>query len=120
VATQFLVSTRHHMDILLKPTLAAFNEGLQPYHNVQASDQYLKGKVPSMGDLLFYAKKSLTRLHAFWEVMIEKIGERNYVISPGSTVPTASPRALLIRLLVNHPIILQQITTGDETVLGEF
>jgi hypothetical protein len=119
VATQFLVSTRHHIDILLTPTLAAFKEGLQPYHNVQASEEYLSGKIPSIGDLLRYADDSLRELYNTWDDLIEEIGERNYVISPGSTVPTASPRVLLIRLLVNHPFILQQITT-DATVLGEF
>ena len=107
------------MDVLLVPTLAAFEEGLRTHRNVQASDQYLDGKLPSIGDLLVLANESLRHLHVSWDRVVEVL-DVNYVVSPGSIVPTASPRELLIRLLVNQPSMLEKIATGVDTVLGEF
>jgi hypothetical protein len=43
----------------------------------------------------------------------------NLPVSTGSVVPTASPRELLIRLLVNQPSILEKIATGGDTVLSK-
>lgn len=110
------------MAVLLTPALTAFEEGLQNYRNVQASDQYLDGKLPSIGDLLALADKELERLYDAWKYAMDALdlSTDNYIISPGSIVPTASPRELLVRLLVNHPVILQKIATSADTVLGEF
>ncbi|KAI9776168.1 MAG: hypothetical protein M1839_000584 [Geoglossum umbratile] len=119
VVTQFLLGTYHHMVILLKPTLSAFDEGLRNYRNVIARHQYLDGKTPSIGDLLELARERLDCLFDAWTCAMETLGlsTDNYTISPGSIVPTASPKELLIRLLVNHPVILKKIAADSNAVI---
>ncbi|KAI9776300.1 MAG: hypothetical protein M1839_000461 [Geoglossum umbratile] len=117
IVTQFLFSTSHHIDILLMPTLAKL-KGLLSYHDVRASDYYLDGNLPSIGDLLVLASESFENLHESWRKAIMFLG-RKYVVLPGSVVPTASPRELLISLLVNRPTMLQKIATDIDSVLGK-
>jgi hypothetical protein len=51
-------------------------------------------------------------LYDSWDRMIEELDLENgkYVVTPGYAVLTASPRQLLVSLLVNHPIILEKLT----------
>ena len=91
VVTQFAISVKHHIVILLEPTLAMFTEALRDHRSVRASDRYLDGGVPTIGDLLDQANDSLASLGISWRIMIEMLG-RDYSVSPGSVVPTAAPR----------------------------
>ncbi|KAI9765296.1 MAG: hypothetical protein M1840_007495 [Geoglossum simile] len=111
-------SVYHHQMILLGPTFDMLSEGLQSYRSVRAGDQYLDGEIPTIGDLLDQASDSLLGLQSSW-VDMEGILAHNFSVSPGSVVPTASPRQLLIRLLVNQPPILEKMATGGDTVLGD-
>ena len=97
--------------ILLEPTFNMLSEGLQDYRSVRASDQYLDGEIPTIGDLLDQADDSLLGLQASWE-RVEEMLAYNFPVSLGSAVPTASPRELLVRLLVNQLFILEKIATG--------
>jgi hypothetical protein len=111
------------MKILLAPTLAALTDGLQQYRGLTASDRYLKGKMPSIGDLLNLADQNMTDLDDAWSLAMEtlKLVSSNFTREPGKTVPTAAPRTLLITLLVNHPIILGMMAAeGADTVLSKF
>jgi hypothetical protein len=119
IVTQFAISVHHHLEILLEPTLNRFLEELQSYRSVRASDYYLDGEIPTIGDLLDQAEESLSGLENSWE-RVEDMLDHDFPVSPGSLVPTASPRELLIHLLVNHPSILQRIATGGDAVLGKF
>ncbi|KAI9764143.1 MAG: hypothetical protein M1839_006042 [Geoglossum umbratile] len=118
VVSQFAVSVYHHITILLQPTFCMFSQGLRDYREVRASDQYLDGKMPTIGNLLDQADDSLVGLEESWERVQEMLAH-NFSISPGSVVPTASPRELLVRLLVNQPSILEKIATGGNAVLGD-
>ncbi|KAH0565680.1 hypothetical protein GP486_000920 [Trichoglossum hirsutum] len=98
------------------PTLDRFLKELHSYRSVRASDYYLDGGMPTIGDLLDQAEESLSRLENSW-VRVEGVLGHDFPVSPGSLVPTASPRELLIYLLANQPPILQRIVTGGDTVL---
>src|SRR3954447_181807 len=115
---QFAISAYHHIMTLLGPTFNMLSEGLRDYRSVRASDQYLDGEMPTIGDLLDQARDSLLNLRFSWE-QVEEMVVFNFSVLPGSVVPTASPRELLIRLLVNQPSILEKIATGGDTVLGK-
>ncbi|KAI9784829.1 MAG: hypothetical protein M1839_001559 [Geoglossum umbratile] len=119
VVTQFAISVNHHIEILLGPTLVTLTQGLQDYRSVRVSDQFLEGKIPTIGDLLDQAKDSFTALCVSWLRLTILLGH-DYPVLPGSVVPTASPRQLLVNLLVNHPSILQKVVTGGDVVLGKF
>lgn len=118
VVRQFAISAHHHLVILLGPTLVTLSEGLWGYRSVRASDQYLDGEIPTIGSLLDQAVDSLFGLRNSWESVVEMLAY-NFPVSTGSVVPTASPRELLIRLLVNQPSILEKIATGGDTVLSK-
>ncbi|KAI9868510.1 MAG: hypothetical protein M1813_005954 [Trichoglossum hirsutum] len=118
VVRQFAISAHHHLVILLGPTLVTLSEGLWGYRSVRASDQYLDGEIPTIGSLLDQAVDSLFGLRNSWESVVEMLAY-NFPVSTGSVVPTASPRELLIRLLVNQPSILEKIATGGDTVLRD-
>ncbi|KAI9761452.1 MAG: hypothetical protein M1840_001796 [Geoglossum simile] len=117
VVAQFGVSVGHHLEILLKPTLKMFCEGLRGYRGIKASEKFLDGKVPTIGDLLDQMEDSLSGLEDAWEY-VKEITSVHLPILPGSIVPTASPSELLITLLVNRPSFLQKIAIEGDTVLG--
>jgi hypothetical protein len=119
VVTQFAISVKHHLVILLEPTLATFTKALRDHRSVRASDRYLDGGVPTIGDLLDQANDSLASLCISWQNMSEMLG-RDYPVSQESAVPTAAPRQLLIHLLVNHPDTLQKVAAGGDAFLGKF
>ena len=109
------------MTFLLSHTYEVFQAGLRRYHDVQANDFYFK-RTPSIGDLLFFVEKKLAALNEAWELAILtlNINSEQYAISPGTIVPTAAPRQLLISLLLHHPVMINKIDTmGANTVLGK-
>jgi hypothetical protein len=117
---QFALSVKHHLEILLKPTLDKFQEGLESYRDIKASEGFLDGEMPTIGSLLDQMEDSFSGLELAWQ-LVKEISGLDFPISEGSTVPTASPRELLINLLVNRPSsVLQKIATGGDTVLGKF
>jgi len=59
---QFAISVHHHLEILLRPTLIRFFQELEGYTSVRASEYYLDGKIPTIGDLLDQAEDSLLAL----------------------------------------------------------
>ncbi|KAI9779348.1 MAG: hypothetical protein M1839_007456 [Geoglossum umbratile] len=118
VVVQFALSVKHHLEILLKPTLEMFQEGLESYRNIKASEDFLDGKLPTIGSLLDQMEESFVGLELVYEYVVEIVGH-DFSVFPGSIVPTASPRELLINLLVNRPSILQKIAAGGDTVLGD-
>ncbi|KAI9856121.1 MAG: hypothetical protein M1813_009239 [Trichoglossum hirsutum] len=105
VVLQFLLGTRHHMEVLLERTLMEFKIGLQRYQSLTVDKRFvrsIKGKLPSIGDLLDIAGKNLDDLKKSWDRVAK--GRRNKISDPkekGARVPTSSPRTNLIRLLVN-------------------
>ena len=119
VVTQFAISVKHHLDILLEPTLEMFQEGLESYRNIKASEDFLDGKIPTIGSLLDQMESSLSALELAWS-LVKEISGCDFSVSQGSNVPTASPRELLIRLLVNRPPVLQKIAAGGDAILGKF
>ncbi|KAI9776304.1 MAG: hypothetical protein M1839_000465 [Geoglossum umbratile] len=121
LASQFLLATRHHMHILLEPTLHQIKAGLQGYLDVQASEQFLKGAIPSIGSLIELAGETLASLRDTRGLMMDQLGLANvaYVVTPGHPVPTASPRQLLISLLLNHPVILEKLRKDGDVVLAD-
>jgi hypothetical protein len=119
VVRQFVISVKHHLEILLKPTLVMFQEGLESYRNIKASEDFLDSKIPTIGSLLDQMEDSFLGLGLAWQ-LVKKAAGLDFSVLPGSIVPTASPRELLINLLVNRPSVLQKIAAGGDTVLGKF
>jgi hypothetical protein len=110
------------MSILLKSTLDRIKDGLEGYFHVEASQRYLNGNLPTIGDLIALADEELELLCDSWSRMIRNLDLENdkYVVTQGYLVPTASPRQLLISLLVNHSVILEKLSRDGNAVLGEF
>ncbi|KAI9759238.1 MAG: hypothetical protein M1840_003499 [Geoglossum simile] len=107
------------MSTPLKSTLDQIRVGLQGYFDVEASERFLNGDLPSIGDLIALADRKLELLYELWDHTIEELNLENdkYVVTPDHPVPTASPRQLLISVLVNHPVILEKLSTGGDAIL---
>ncbi|KAI9766401.1 MAG: hypothetical protein M1839_004905 [Geoglossum umbratile] len=119
VVMQFAISVKHHLEILLKPTLKMFQEGLESHRNIKASEDFLDGKIPTIGSLLEQMEDSFVGLELGW-TLVKLTAGLDLSVLPGSIVPTASPRELLINLLVNRPSVLQKIAAGGDTVLATY
>lgn len=123
LSTQFLASIRHHTDVLLGPTLAQLRSGLHQYRSMLGKEHYFKGRIPSIGDLLDLAATGLEnlRLTVINDWMELHLKPEDYAAPLGAMVPKAAPREILISLLLNHPRMLQRMTSvGADTFLGEF
>jgi hypothetical protein len=86
-------------------------------------ERYITGRIPSIGDLLDLAASGLKSLQITlanaWIELHLKL--EDYATPLGAMVPTAAPREILISLLLNHPRMLQRMTSvGANTFLGEF
>jgi hypothetical protein len=122
LVTQFLISIYHHMAILLTPALQQFQEILKDFHNVEAGKRpFESGEAPTIRELLDYATGGIEGLNDSWGKAMLKLGlqEEEYTVSEGDKVPTASPRQLLICLLVNHPVIQEKLEVDGDTALGK-
>ena len=110
------------MVILLEPALEQFREILQNFHDVKASKRLLEsGEAPTIGEMLAYASEGLRSLNESWGRAMAKLElqEEKYTVLEGGKVPTASPRQLLVCLLVNHPVILKKLAADGDIVLGK-
>ena len=96
-----------------------FQEGLKSYRDIKASKDFLNGKIPTIGSLLDQMESSLSALELAWS-FVKEVSGRDFSVSQGSNVLTASLRELLIRLLVNRPSVLQKIAAGSDTILDRF
>ncbi|KAI9784314.1 MAG: hypothetical protein M1839_002375 [Geoglossum umbratile] len=122
LVTQFLISIYHHMAILLMPALQQFKEILKDFHNVEAGKRpFESGEAPTIRELLDYATGGIEGLNDSWgkAMLILGLQEEEYTVSEGDKVPTASPRQLLICLLVNHPVIQEKLEVDGDTALAD-
>lgn len=75
-----------------------------------------------MKDLLKLAHDRLSYIQDALEVTLEKLSmdKSEFQIVPGMAVPTSSPRELLIRLLIHHPISQAEMASaGVRPFLGK-
>ncbi|KAI9861217.1 MAG: hypothetical protein M1813_005390 [Trichoglossum hirsutum] len=71
------------MSILLKSTLDRIKDGLEGYFHVEASQRYLNGNLPTIGDLIALADEELELLCDSWSRMIRNLDLENdkYVVT---------------------------------------
>lgn len=99
-----------------------FGTVVAPFSHLDAYERIFKGKVPSLAALLQVAERSVVDLSWEWTRTLRDIdlAEKEYIfINEGDRVPTASPREILVSLVVNDKKFMGGLPSSEpEKFLG--